>query len=98
MYLIVWIHNSHFTNKVFLHHLASCNNVSLCSVSGVQPLHFGGWQFSWNFIRWRHRSYSTVLQLFRKPLQTKFSSQHFRKWEFFSFNQDADRTMRREQN
>jgi len=23
-------------------------------------------QFSWNFIRWRHRAYSTVVQLFRK--------------------------------
>jgi len=42
MNLIVWIQNSHLTNKVFLHHLASCSNVSLCSVSGVQPaLHFG---------------------------------------------------------
>jgi len=46
MYLIVWIENSHLTNKVFLHHLASCNNVSLCSVSGAQPaLHFRGGNF-----------------------------------------------------
>jgi len=43
MYLIVWIQNNHLTNKVFLHHLASCNNFSLCSVSGAQPaLHFRG--------------------------------------------------------
>jgi len=30
------------------------------------PLHFGGGggQFSWNFIRRRHRAYSTVEQLF----------------------------------
>jgi len=26
----------------------------------------GGQLFSWNFIRWRHRAYSTVVQLFRK--------------------------------
>jgi len=26
----------------------------------------GGEQFSWNFIRRRHRAYSTVVQLFRK--------------------------------
>ena len=26
----------------------------------------GGGQFSWNFIQWRHRAYSTVVQLFRK--------------------------------
>jgi len=46
MYLIVWIQNSHLTNKVFVHLLASCNNVSLCSVSGEQPaLHFGGGNF-----------------------------------------------------
>jgi len=36
-------------------------------IPGAQPaLHFGGGQFSWNFIRWRHRAYSTVEQLFRK--------------------------------
>jgi len=35
--------------------------------SGAQPaLHFGGGQFSWNFIRWRHRAYSAVVQPFRK--------------------------------
>jgi len=34
---------------------------------GAQPaLRFGWGQFSWNFIRWRHRAYSTVVQLFRK--------------------------------
>ena len=27
---------------------------------------FRGGQFSWIFIRWRHRAYSTVVQLFRK--------------------------------
>jgi len=42
----VWIQNIHLTNKVFLHHLASCNSVSRCSVSGLQPaLHFGGGNF-----------------------------------------------------
>jgi len=88
MYLIVCIQNSHLTNKDFVHLLASCNIVSLCSFSGAQPaLHFGGGQFSWNFIRWRHRAYSTVAELFRKPSQIQFSSQHFRKWELFSFNQ-----------
>jgi len=35
--------------------------------AGAQPaLHFGRGQFSWNFIWWRHRAYSTVVQLFRK--------------------------------
>jgi len=35
--------------------------------AGTQrALHFGGGQFSWNVIRWRHRAYSTVVQLFRK--------------------------------
>jgi len=30
--------------------------------SGAQPaLHFGGGQLSRNFIRWRHRAYSTVV-------------------------------------
>ena len=32
-------------------------------------LHFGGWQFSWTFIRWRHRVYSIVVQIFRKRSQ-----------------------------
>ena len=59
-------------------------------ISGVR-------QFSWNFIRWRHRAYATVIQLFRKRSQIKFSSQHFRKRELFSFNQDADRTIRTEE-
>jgi len=31
--------------KVFLCHLASCNNVSLCSVSGAQPAHFRSGNF-----------------------------------------------------
>ena len=35
--------------------------------AGAQPaLHFGGGKFSRNVIRWRHRAYSTVVQLFRK--------------------------------
>jgi len=39
-------------------------------LSGSQPaLHFGGGQFSWTFIQWRHRAYSTVVQLFRKRSQ-----------------------------
>ena len=46
MYLIVCIQNSHLTNKDFVHLLASCNIVSLCSFSGAQPaLHFGGGNF-----------------------------------------------------
>jgi len=45
----------------------------------------GGRAVSWNFIRWRHRASSTMVQLFRKRSQIKFSSQHFRKWELFSF-------------
>jgi len=35
----------------------------VCYVSGAQPaLHFGERQFSWNFIRWRHRAYSIVVR------------------------------------
>jgi len=66
-----------------------------CSTwAGAQPaLHFGGGQFSWNFIRWRHRAYSTMVQIFRKRSQIKLSSQHLRRGELFSFNQDADRTL-----
>ena len=38
-----------------------------CFNPGGQPaLHFGGGQFSWNFIRWRQRAYSTMVQLFPK--------------------------------
>ena len=36
---------------------------------GAWELHFGGKQFSWTFIRWRYRAYSTVAQLFRKRSQ-----------------------------
>jgi len=32
---------------------------------GATSSSFRGRQFSWNFIAWRHRAYSTVLQLFR---------------------------------
>jgi len=43
-----------------------CQNLS--QDSGTQPaLHFGGGIF--NFIRWRHRANSTVVQLFRKRSQ-----------------------------
>jgi len=38
MYSVVWIQNNHLTNKVFVHILASCNNASLCSVSGAARL------------------------------------------------------------
>jgi len=44
-----------------------------------------GGQFSRNFIRWRHRACSTVVEIFRKRSQIKFSSQHFQKWELFSY-------------
>ena len=49
---------------------------------GAQPaLHFvGGGQFSWNFIRWRHSAYSTVVQLFRK--RSQFTSQLFQNENF----------------
>jgi len=33
---------------------------------GRNQLFISGGQFSWTFIRWRHRAYSTVIQLFRK--------------------------------
>jgi len=63
--------------------------------AGAQPaLHFGRGQL--HEISFDDGAYSTVVQLFRKWSQINFSSQHFRKWELFSFNQDADRTIRTE--
>jgi len=59
--------------------------VHLIERQGWNQLFISGGQFWWNFIRWRHRVYSTVVQLFRKRSQIKFSSQHFLKWELFSF-------------
>jgi len=41
-------------------------------------------------------SFDDVIVLLRKRSQIKFFSQHFRKWELFTFNQDADRTIRTE--
>jgi len=61
--------------------------------TGAQPaLQSGGGEFLWTFIRRRrHHAYSTVVKLFLKWSKVNFSSQHFRKWELFSFDQDADR-------
>ena len=56
-------------------------------VRGATSSSFRGGQFSWISFRWRHDVYSTVIQIFRKRSQLKFSSQHFWKWELFSFNQ-----------
>jgi len=41
---------------------------SACWLShrGATRPSFRGEQFSWNFIRWRHRAYSTMVQIFRK--------------------------------
>jgi len=38
-------------------------------IQGCNQLFISGGQFSWTFIRWRHRAYSTVVQLFRKQSQ-----------------------------
>jgi len=57
--------------------------MSICR--GATSSSFRGGQSSWNFIRWHHRARSTVVQCFCKRPQIKFSSQHFRKWERFSF-------------
>jgi len=54
---------------VFTYSKASNSHISSIpgTYTGAQPaLHFGGGQFTWNFIRWRHRAYSTVVQIFRK--------------------------------
>jgi len=46
---------------------------------GAQPaLHFGGG----NFHEFLHRVYSTVIQVFRKRSQIKFSSQHYENENF----------------
>jgi len=69
MYLIVWIQISHLTNKVFVHLLASCNNVSPCSVTGAQPaLHFGGGNF-------REISFDDVIVLIQ-PWYNFFANRH----------------------
>ena len=65
--------------------------------TGAQPeLHFGEGNF-------QEISFDDVimltqpwLQRFRKRSQIQFCWQQFRKWELFSFNQDADRTTRTE--
>jgi len=74
--------------KIRIHQKANFNYRFQSSVParGATSSSFRGWQFSWTFFRWRHRAYSTVVQLFRKQSQTKFSSKHFRKWKL-SFNQ-----------
>jgi len=36
---------------------------------GRNQLFISGGQFSWTFIRWRHRAYSRVVQHFRKRSQ-----------------------------
>jgi len=59
--------------------------VNILECRGATSTSISGGQFSWNFIRWRNRAYSTVVQLFRKRSQVKFSWQHFWKWELFSF-------------
>jgi len=41
------------------------------SDQGATSSSFRGGQFSWNFIRWRHCAYSTVVQLFRKRSHIK---------------------------
>jgi len=69
MNLIVCIQNSHLTNKDFVHLLASCNYVSLCSFSGAQPaLHFGGGNF-------HEISFDDVIVLIQ-PWQNFFASRH----------------------
>jgi len=40
-----------------------------CRLQGRNQLFISGGQFSWTSIRWRHRVYSTVVQLFRKRSQ-----------------------------
>ena len=39
---------------------------AMVGARGATSSSFRGGQFSWNFIWWRHRAYSTVVQLFRK--------------------------------
>jgi len=39
---------------------------SYTDMQGRNQLFISGGKFSQNFIRWRHRTYPTVLQLFRK--------------------------------
>jgi len=62
-----------------------------------QALHFRGRQFSWNFIDDVILLIQPWYYFFCKRSHMKFSSQHFRRWELFSFNQDADRMIRTEQ-
>jgi len=87
-------HGSHFS---VMDVLGSLHKFRYKWTGAQSALHFGGGEIYFiNFIWWRHRAYSTVVQRFRKRSQIKFSSQHFRKWELFSFTQDVDRRIRRE--
>jgi len=45
-----------------------CKNLTHTN-RGATSSSFQEGQFSWNFIRWRHRAYSTVVQFFRKLLR-----------------------------
>jgi len=66
-------------------------------IPGAQPaLHFrgGGGAIIIKFNLMASSCLFNHGKLFRKWSQIKFSSQHFRKWELFCFNCDADRTIR----
>jgi len=63
---------------MFLRKLPGRNKIYLrTGAQGRNQLFISGGQFSWNFIRWRHEAYSTVVQLFRKRSQIKFAFARF---------------------
>ena len=102
IYFIYKKNKAHSIRKLLPPHFRFCwrvtwNCKSNSMKQGRNPLFISeGGEFSWTFIRWRHRAHSTVIQLLRERSQIKFFSQHFRKWELFTFDQDADRTIRTE--
>jgi len=53
-------------NEKFSWQLLHCRVTYVTEQGRNQLFISGGGQFSWNFIRWRHRAYSTVVQIFRK--------------------------------
>ena len=85
---LTWIHESGLKWT----HL---NSTSLKWMPGATSSSFREGQFSRSFIRWRHRAYSTVVQLCRKRLQIVIFAT-FPKTRIFQFDQDADRTIRTE--
>jgi len=67
-----WCYRTALSDGVILHacvqkkFMPHHRKIVVIMCRGATSSSFRGGQFSWNSIRWRHRAYSTVVQLFRK--------------------------------